>query len=613
MTGTDLTTSATPPGRPRDDRADQSDRGDQSARTDRTDRSNRAERAERADQSDRSDRDNRADRADRTDRIDRAAVPRARVRHNDYGSLLPPDLGGWEPRLRVSVVIPAHDCQEALDRTLAGLAAQTYPAHLMEVVVADDGSDPPLRVPEITPANTRLVRVPEGHWGRGWARQTGAVAAAGDVLHWVDSDMILDREHVEAHMRWHHLAPYAVVMGDVRFTPDGADPSAREVFSAVEAGDAEKLFDESAPHEWRAGVLEETRWLRDAGAGAYRLHSGATTSVPVALLRSVGGVNTTLNMGEDTDLGFRLAQAGAVFVPDPRARAWHLGPSTVMIREKEVHRHNWSVLPDLIPDLRWLRTHPRRAWLVPYVHVVVDARGASYEDVRASVDSALAGTLVDVAVTVVGPWADLPAGRRPSLDEPLLDLRLVRNLYVHEPRVSFTEEAPAGSAPAPFRLTVPAGWALGADSLAELVKLAEREEYGLLSAALDEGASGVRAARFERTAAFARAALVSEGADDGGDGLDDAVHEMFGSLWVGAAEVGVTTADEAEPVAGDTAKWRADSARWKREAESLRGEVESLRAETERLRAEAGRLAGERRRGPLGRITSVARRRGKTG
>ncbi|MFF3443443.1 glycosyltransferase [Streptosporangium sp. NPDC002721] len=577
MTGS-ATSGATPPGHPRDDRDDRADRNDC---------------------------------PERADHAERAAVPRARVGHNDYGTLLPPDLGEWEPRLRVSVVIPAHDCQEALDRTLAGLAAQTYPAHLVEVVVSDDGSDPPLRVPEIAPASTRLVRVPEGRWGRGWARQTGAATAAGDVLHWVDSDMILDREHVEAHMRWHHLVPYAVVMGDVRFTPDGAAPSAREVLSAVDAGDAEKLFDESAPHEWRAGVLEETRWLRDAGAGAYRLHSGATTSVPVALLRSVGGVNTTLNMGEDTDLGFRLAQAGAVFVPDPRARAWHLGPSTVMIREKEVHRHNWSVLPDLIPDLRWLRTHPRRAWLVPYVHVVVDARGASYEDVRASVDSALAGTLVDVAVTVVGPWTDLPAGRRPSLDEPLLDLRLVRNLYVHEPRVSFTEEAPACSAPAPFRLTVPAGWALGADSLAELVKLAESEEYGLLSAALDEGASGVRAARFERTAAFARAALVSEG--PGGDGIDDAVHEMFGSLWVSAAEVGVTTADEAEPVAGDTARWRADSARWKREAESLKDEVESLRAETDRLRAEAGRLAAERRRGPLGKITSMARRLGKTG
>ncbi|GAA2991189.1 glycosyltransferase [Streptosporangium longisporum] len=554
-----------------------------------------------------------------------AAVPRARVRHNDHGSLVPPEVGEWEPWLRVSVVIPAHDCQESLERTLAALAAQTYPAHLMEVVVADDGSDPPLRPPALAPAATRVVRVPDGRWGRGWARQTGAAAAAGDVLHWVDSDVVLDREHVEAHMRWHHVVPYAVVMGDVRFTPEGTGPCAGEVFEAVAAGDAEKLFDESAPHAWRAGVLEETRLLRDAGAGAYRLHSGASTSVPAALLRSVGGVNTTLNMGEDTDLGFRLAQAGAVFVPDPRARAWHLGPSTVMVREKEVHRHNWSVLPDLVPDLRWLRTHPRRNWLVPYVHVIVDARGAGYEDVRGCVDAALAGTLVDVAVTVVGPWTELPAGRRPSLDEPLLDLRLVHNLYAHEPRVSFTERVPASSAPAPFRLLLPAGWALGPGSLAELVALAEREGYGLLSAVLDESAAGVGAARLERTAAFARAALVAddgvpapapdagETADGTGADLDGLVHELFGSFWVGAAEFGVTTVAEAEPVTGDTARWRADAARWKREARRLEGELRDLRAEADRLRDEAGRLRDERRRGPLGKILSTAARRGGTG
>ncbi|GAA4218909.1 glycosyltransferase involved in cell wall biosynthesis [Streptosporangium album] len=539
---------------------------------------------------------------------DRTAVPRVRIRHNDYGSLLPPDLGGWEPRLRVSVVIPAHDCQQALDRTLAGLAAQSYPAHLTEVIVADDGSDPPLRIPELAPANTRLVRVPDGRWGRGWARQTGAASAAGDVLHWVDSDMILDREHLEAHMRWHHLTSYAVVLGDVRFTTGEDGPSAQEVSAAVQAGDTEKLFDGSAPHTWRADVLEETRWLRDAGAGAYRLHSGATTSVPLALLRGVGGVNTALNMGEDTDLGFRLAQAGAVFIPDPQARAWHLGPSTVMLREKEVHRHNWSVLPDLIPDLRWLRSHPRRHWLVPYVHVVVDAHGASYEDVRATVDSALAGTLVDVAVTVVGPWPALTGGRRSSLDEPLLEARLVRNLYGHEPRVSFTEETPHSSAPAPFRLTCPAGWAFGAESLAGLVKLAEDEEYGLLSAALEEGGTGIRAARLERTAAFARAALVDDGTDD----LDGVVHELFGSFWVSADELGVTAAGEAEPVAGDPARWRASSARWKREAERLKGEVESLRAENERLRAEAGQVEDAQRRGPLRGIIATAMRHGKT-
>ncbi|MFF0573584.1 glycosyltransferase [Streptosporangium saharense] len=527
-----------------------------------------------------------------------------RIRHNDYGSLTPPALGRWEPRLGVSVVIAAYDCQESLDRTLASLAAQTYPGDLTEVIVADDGSDPPLRLPETAPARTRIVRVPEGRWGRGWARQTGAAEATGDVLHWVDADVILDREHVEAHMRWHHLAPYAVVLGDVRFTPEpsGRAPGAQEVLTAVRHGRADGLFPVSVPHAWRADRLAETNRLREAGSRAYQLHSGASTSVPLTLLRAAGGVNTALNMGEDTDLGFRLAQAGAVFVPDADAVCWHLGPSTVMTREKEVHRHNWSVLPDLIPDLRWLRTHPRRTWLVPYVRVVVDAADATYEEVRASVDAALAGTLADVAVTVTGPWSALPEGRRPSLDEPLLDLRLVRNLYANEPRVSFAETVP-DAAPSPFRLLCPAGWALGADTLDRLVKHAEGEEYGLLSVVLDERESGITAARLERVAAFARAALVP-----GGD-PDDLVHEMFGSLWVGGEEYGFAPAERIQPVAGDTARWRAEAARWRREAERLEDEVESLRREARELRERAERADGERRRGPIGEIIATVRHR----
>ncbi|GIH90033.1 glycosyltransferase [Planobispora siamensis] len=542
--------------------------------------------------------------------------PEARIRHNDYGPLRPADLGDWRPRLTVSVVIPAHDCQDALDRTLAGLAAQSYPAALTEVVVADDGSSPELRVPGLAPARTRIVRVPRGRWGRGWARQTGADAARGDVVHWIDSDMVLDREHLEAHMRWHHLASYAVVLGDVLFTPDGPAPSAREIFTAVGAGAAAGLFDETVPHAYRVGVLEETRGLREAGAGAYRLHSGATASVSAALLRAAGGVNTGLTMGEDTDLGYRLAQAGAVFVPDPQARSWHLGSSTVMRREKEVHRHNWSLLPDLIPDLRWLRTHPRRSWLVPYVEVVVDARGASYEDVRASVDAALAGTLADVAVTVLGPWRDLTSERHPSLDDPMLDLRLVRNFYAHEPRVRLAGELAATSAPAPFRLTCPAGRVLAADSLTELVRLAEREGYGLLSVVLGEGTDGIEAMRLERAAAFARAALVDDAQVDDAHktgALDDTVHELFGSFWVSAEEFGVTTAEEAEPATGDPAKWRASSAKWRREAERLRGETETLRAEVESLRAELERAEGERPRGHLREIISAAMRQRKTG
>ncbi len=57
--------------------------------------------------------------------------------------------------------IPAYDAGRLLPYVLAGLAAQTYPAHLLEVVVADDGPGE-LVLPEVRPERTRVVRVERG-------------------------------------------------------------------------------------------------------------------------------------------------------------------------------------------------------------------------------------------------------------------------------------------------------------------------------------------------------------------------------------------------------------------------------------------------------------------
>ena len=188
-----------------------------------------------------------------------------RIRHNDWGTLEPPAIGAWQPALTVSVVIPAYNCAPALARTVAALAEQTYPAELIEVVVADDGSEPPIDLPGV-----RVVRVGEG-WGRGAARETGRLAATGDVIHWLDADMVLAPDHLEAHMRWHHLIDHAVVIGDTRFVA--------------------ALGEEGTRTEYTRATLESTRMLKDAGSSAYLLHTGASTSVRADLLRDAGGVD----------------------------------------------------------------------------------------------------------------------------------------------------------------------------------------------------------------------------------------------------------------------------------------------------------------------------------
>ncbi|MFG1702872.1 glycosyltransferase [Nonomuraea sp. M3C6] len=516
------------------------------------------------------------------------------MRGNDYRVLQPPER--FTPELTVSVVIPAYGGQDQLDLVLAGLARQTYPAGLTEVIVVDNGSTPPLRLPPTRPAGTRLIVCAQP--GRASARNAGLAEATGDVIHWLDSDVVLTPGAIEAHMRWHHAAPYLVVTGYIRFT-DAELP-------ADLPDDLEKHFEPAEPHAWIVDLVERTDGLTDNPQRPFSLHVGGATSVNARLVEAAGPMDDELILGQDTEMGYRLSQAGAVFVPEPAARAYHLGPTMRMRDKQPIDRVSHAFVADRIPAYRWLRGHPGRQWQVPYVTVVVDGT-AGYDPVRATVDALLAGTVPDISVLLLGPWDTLERDRRAPLKDPNLDLVLVHGHYQHEGRVRRSGRAGEGVDPAvPFVLRLPPGWIPGEDSLARLLDLARDEGLGLVNILLHESSQGVVAARLERASAFARARLVVAPGED----LDDAVDAVSGVSWVEAETYGFTTdpapllgrrgayrarveaqaeaarlAKEAERLRAQVAKWKEEAGRWRKSAVELRREVGTLR----RRLAAAGR------------------------
>src|SRR5262245_32315716 len=251
-------------------------------------------------------------------------IRRPLIRHNDYSPLDPPAVGAWEPSLTLSVVIPAYGGQHRLDLTLAALAAQTYPATLTEVIVVDDGTEPPLRLPALKPENTRIVRAPDNARGAGHAMNAGIAVAEGEVVQRLDADMVTHREHLETLLRWQHLTDYLVTYGAKKFAAE-PDLSAGEVFEAIAKGELESLF---AGSELIASSTEETIRRLDglrASRNPYQTCTGPTVSLRRALLGKVGGFDPEVLRGQDTEFAYRLAQEGAVFVPDLDARAVHLG------------------------------------------------------------------------------------------------------------------------------------------------------------------------------------------------------------------------------------------------------------------------------------------------
>ncbi|MDP2771981.1 MAG: glycosyltransferase, partial [Nocardioides sp.] len=437
----------------------------------------------------------------------------------------------------------AYDAGRLLPLVLAALSTQTYPAHLLEVVVADDGPGR-LELPELRPERTRIVPVTEG-WGRANACHTGALASDGDVVHWLDADMIVERDHVEAQLRWHHLLDYAVVLGHKWIVDPAAVLAATpsEVRDAVAEGRTESYFagQEWLPHDWVELVHQRTDDLRAAGPRAQRAHVGATGSLHRALYDESGGMGTRLRLGEDIDLGYRLAEVGAVFVPDRAARSWHLGPTHVMVQREKINDHNDPYLSDRVPDLRPQR-RLGRLYTVPYVEVVLDVRGETdHHRVVTTVDAVLASTLSDLSVVLLGDWSTLDDGRREVLTDPRLPERLVQAAYRGDPRVRLLDELPPGRCPAMFRLTLgDAAWCPLPEALTKLLMHTERTHHGLRLLMQPDGTS----ARLERTAAVQRAKRVAAPGED----LDTVIDEVYGTWWVEGGEAGfVASADYASP------------------------------------------------------------------
>jgi glycosyltransferase involved in cell wall biosynthesis len=469
---------------------------------------------------------------------DRMTPPTTRLFRNDWSSLTPARPDELEATRSVSVIIPAYNCQESLDLTLASLSHQTYPAELTEVVVVDDGSEPPIELPKIRPENCRIVRVADHStgWGRSNALHVGALNSSGEILHWLDADMVVFPEHVAAQARWHHVSDEVVTLGYKRFVNTGwATPE--EVAERCAVGTIDRLFPVEAtePHDYVEEIIDKSDQLRGGNHLNFLAHVGATAALSRSMYESVGGLNTELRLGEDTEFGYRLAQAGAAFVPEPLARSWHMGPTHMMVKGEALRRYNRPYLADLMPQPRYLRRGANGHWAVPLVTVVIPVGDDGMEVVRTCVDRLLACDLTDLRIHLVSDWSAITDERRSVLTDPLLERRLIAALFRSDPRVRLVERDPATAFPSPFLLRMGSHVGVNVDTVRRMVSLSDRNQLGLVRL-LPTGAKGREdAVALWRTSALSRAMRVRRPDEP----LDRVVAEVAGERWGSGTDFGL--------------------------------------------------------------------------
>jgi GT2 family glycosyltransferase len=235
-------------------------------------------------------------------------------------------LDGVWPELPplVSVVVVHYRQQAELDRTLAALARQSYPAERLEVVVVDDGSPTAPTVPD----GVQLIVQEDLGFRLSAARNVGVAASSGSVLCFVDADTSPEPDYVLRLTRLPALAPEAVTVGQRKH----AD------FAGALGGDGAVPVSEPVEVAGPAHELEQPRWLQQAyGWSADLLHAddrsyrhliGAVTCCTRWFFDQVGGFDESFTSygGEDWEWAHRAWLAGGVFAHVPGAVAWHDGP-----------------------------------------------------------------------------------------------------------------------------------------------------------------------------------------------------------------------------------------------------------------------------------------------
>lgn len=207
---------------------------------------------------------------------------------------------GGAPAL--SVIIPAYNRAELVAHTLRSLAGQSLAPDLYEVIVIDDGSTD--RTPEVVSAwehggrRVRLVRR-SANRGPGAARNDGVRQADGEIVVFVDSDIVVRSDFLAQHLEAHRHSGRAVLCrGPV--VPVSEIPAADAALDRLPlAGLSPSYFDPANASLPRSELL--AAGLFDEQFGTYGW--------------------------EDIDLGFRLRRRGLARVFRRDAVAYHFQPA----------------------------------------------------------------------------------------------------------------------------------------------------------------------------------------------------------------------------------------------------------------------------------------------
>jgi GT2 family glycosyltransferase len=236
--------------------------------------------------------------------------------------------------LLLSIVIPTRNKAPRLHLTLSSLVVQD-PGEDWEIIIVNDGSTDHTEQVILAMAPWLPLHTIEGPGnGRAAARNCGARAAAGDILLFLDDDILACPLLVYEHLRRQRYQP-ALVHGKLRELIGAAklaDPSTGGPgFPRLDVSVIRTDGFSAAGCRLTANALEKAVEMmyeeREAMVTPWLIGVGANLSIHRSLWEAHGGFNEAFGMGwgcEDLEFSFRLHQKNVRLDFAPEAMGVHL-------------------------------------------------------------------------------------------------------------------------------------------------------------------------------------------------------------------------------------------------------------------------------------------------
>jgi glycosyltransferase involved in cell wall biosynthesis len=316
--------------------------------------------------------------------------------------------------LSVSIIVPFYHSELILANTLAAIANQTYPQHLIETIVVNSSDSEKIKaviekyqqILNITHLKLKQESIPLTA-----TQNIGIKTANNDYLIVLDSDMLPSPQLVEAYMKYFHVTEKVALIGERRFvdtrkiSEDLVANNIEVVFKLPDAntqkdiwqreGDLKVLDSQHKIYE-KSDYLKKDRY-------PFRAFVSCNVAFSRKLIEKIGFFDESISHWgfRDKEFGYRIYNEGYYFIPVMDALALH--QDTLEGRDKQDKQTNHKAEEKLFEQkcpLGWYRNYqPDKTYEIPKVSIYIPSyNNGKY--IKEAVDSVLNQTYTDVEVCI---------------------------------------------------------------------------------------------------------------------------------------------------------------------------------------------------------------------